>query len=446
MKKIILLLFVCVCINTLCVAQGNAVSKKQSDDLWNKADSSIKNTVKTSSATKDLNALERDKIKSVDIKDKPNFNPNGKGIDTTNLENLSTQPIVKGSKSVEKPREAKIILPAKTNVKKVEVVKEEMKPIVKDVKKEVVKEEINKVVEKKIEEKKVEKPITKIVEPVKSVINKDEDFSTQPIIKGKTTKPEIISKPVTKVSEKSKLDTTKSFKDFTFETQPIVGNNASYNRRNEPLPKTKEQIDDQIPVNRKPNNTNVNSMNINVKDAYAQYDKEADSLHTANKRRLDSIMKSLNISVPIVINPNDFIDIYVKGGGVILNNNSKLSDNISILHTGLLQREYNTKNDGVQRTEKKISKDELTKLAQYIVDMGFFDFNEDYDCTDEDAACNERLSKSPQPVPLQISLIVGARKNKVNIAFYAPNTEKNWVNYPTNLDKIMNAIYTVVEK
>ncbi len=457
MKKIIILVLVCIVINTLCVAQGSNVSKKQFDELWSKADSSIKNAVKTGSATKDLNALERDKIESVDIKDKPNFNPNGKGIDTSNLEDFSTQPIVKGSKIVEKPNQVKIILPAKTTVKKVDVANEEMKPIVKEVdivkepvktvvkKTEVVKESIKPIIKEEIKvEKKMEKPVIKIEESKTIIKINVEDFSTQPIVKGKSTQVEI-AKPIIE-TKKSKLDTTKNFKDFTFETQPIVGNNASYNRRNEPLPKTKEQIDDQIPVNRKSNNTNVNSMNINVKDAYAQYDKEADSLHTANKRRLDSIMKSLNISVPIVINPNDFIDIYVKGGGVILNSNSKLSDNISILHTGLLQREYNTKNDGVQRAEKKISKDELTKLAQYIVDMGFFDFNEDYDCADEDAACNARLTKSPQPVPLQISLIVGARKNKVNIAFYAPSTEKNWVNYPTNLDKIMNAIYTVVEK
>ena len=212
------------------------------------------------------------------------------------------------------------------------------------------------------------------------------------------------------------------------------------------MPKTKEQIDDAIPVNRKPNNTNVSNASVNVKEAYAQYDKEADSLHSANKRKLDSIMKSLNIKVPIVINPNDFIDIYVKGGGIILNGDSKLSDNISILHTGVVQREYKTKNEGVQRTEKKISKDELAKLAQYIVDMGFFDFEKEYDCAEADASCNTRMSKSPQLVPLQVSLIVGAQKNKINVAIYAPKTEKNWVNYPANLEKIMNAIYTIVER
>jgi len=439
MKKVASGFLMVFCFYASCVAQGNSISKKQFDELWKKADSSSKIIIKTGNSTKDLNALERDNIKSVDIKDKTNFNPNGKRVDTSNLEKLSTQPIVKGSRITEKVKEATIILPAKTEVvKKADVAKEPMKPIVKEDKK------VEKPIEKKadkIEEKKIEKPaFVKTSEPVKPAVKKEEDFSTQPIVKGKP------SGTVTSTPTKNKIDTTKNFKDFTFETSPIVGNGASYNRRNEPLPKTKEQIEDEIPVNRKPNNTNVNSAGINVKEAYAQYDKEADSLHTANKRRLDSIMKSLNIKVPIVINPNDFIDIYVKGGGVILNNDSKLSDNISILHTGLIQREYKTKNDGVQRSEKKISKDELTKLAQYIVDMGFFDFNEEYDCNDNDAACNARLIKTPQAVPMQISLVVGAQKNKVNIALYAPKTEKNWVSYPSNIEKIMNAIYTIVEK
>ncbi len=431
MKKVISAVLISFCMHALCMAQGS-LSKKQFDELWKKADSSTKIIVKTGNATKDLNAVERNSIQSVDIKDKTNFNPNGKKVDTSNLEKLSTQPIVKGVK-VEKAKEATIILPAKTDIaKKTEPVKEPMKPIVKDVVKE----------EKKIEKpevKKLEKPVTKVVEPVKPVIKKEEDFSTQPVVKGKP----INNTPAPKAN---KFDTTKNFREFTFESSPVVGNNASYNRKNEPMPKSKEQIDDEIPVNRKPNNTNVNNSGINVKEAYAQYDKEADSLHTANKRKLDSIMKSLNIKVPIVINPTDFIDIYVKGGGVVLNNDSKLSDNISILHTGLVQREYKTKNDGIQRSEKKISKDELTKLAQYIVDMGFFDFNEEYDCSDDDAACNARLSKTPQAVPMQVSLVVGSQKNKVNVAIYAPKTEKNWVNYPSNLEKIMTAIYTIVEK
>lgn len=420
MKKIISLLLVTVCIYTAGIAQKD-LSKKQFDELWNKADSSAKIIIKTGNTTKDLNAMERNNIEAVDIKQKTITNPNYefKKIDTSNLELFSTQPIVKGA-----PKTKPTVKPKATTETKPQTAAETNKPV-------------------------TPVKVTPAVETETKTKPKKEtgdEFSTQPIVKGKKSSTDNSAATVTTPAKKYNIDTTKSLKEFTFETAPIVNNNASYNRRNEPMPKSKEQIEEEIPVNRKPNNTNVDKDKSFMKEAYAQYDKEADSLHTANKRRLDSIMQALNIKVPVVINANEFIDIYVSGGGTLLNGDSKQYDRISILHTGVIQREYKTKNEGVQRTEKKISKDELTKLAQYMVDMGFLDFNKDYDCADEDADCNQRFGKSPQLVPLEVSLTAGQNKNKVKVAIYAPKTEMNMVNYPANLEKIMNAIYTIVEK
>ena len=416
MKRIISTILIGICFHNLSMGQAS-LSKKQFDELWNKADSAAKIIINTGNTTKDLNAIERNNIKSFDVKQKTVTNTNFKKVDTTNLEELSTQPIVKGVSSKNK---------SNTKSKDITDIKDENSST-----KELTSKALStkKNSETKISEKKYS----------------NDDFSTQPIVKGKMNKTESDNNTYTP-PKKIFIDKTKNYKEFTFETNPIVNNNTSYTRRDEPLPKSKEEIEEAIPVNRKSNNTNVNNDNSFMKEAYAQYDKEADSLHTANKRRLDSIMKSLNIKVPIVINSSDFVDIYVNGGGTIINNDSKMYDHISILHTGIVQREYKTKNDGVQRTEKKISKDELTKLAQYMVDMGFFDFKNEYDCADEDAACNQRFGKSPQVVPMEISLITGQRKNKVKVALFSPKTEKNTVNYPANLEKIMNAIYTIVEK
>lgn len=428
-NRLFLVILMLVVVNSMFAQTTKSTSTKQSfDELWEKA-----SNTKTGDVTKDLNALEKDKIKQIDVKEKNISNPNYnfKKIDTSNLEKFSTQPVIKGvpikiKNEVEKPKDKiKVETP---------IVKEQLP--VKNVEK--ITAPIKNAKEKEIP-KAVETPV------VKKQINTDE-FSTQPIIKGKKkeTTEQVIEKETP--TKKFAIDTTKRLKDFTFETAPVINNNASYNRKNEPLPKTQEQIEDAIPVNRKVNTTTIAKETAFAKEAYAQYDKEADSLHSANKMRLDSIMKALNIKVPVVINPTDFIDVYVNGGGALTDGNAKQYDRISILHTGIIQREYKTKNDGVQRTEKKISKDELTKLAQYIVDMGFLDFNKEYDCADEDAACNQRFSKSPQLVPLEITLTAGQRKNKVKVAIYAPKVEKNLVHYPPTLEKIMNAIYTIVEK
>lgn len=412
----------------------NANSVKAFDDLWEKT---AQGNGKTGNVTKDLNALEREKIKSIDVKEK-NLNPNAKKIDTSNLEIFSTKPIVKGatykSKTTDKPNEEAETTKSAIPVPPIKATKDTVKI------KEVVKPKI--VIQPN--------PDLKIKEEVKTKMDvkpqpKIDDFSTHPIVKGKKST-EAIENAVTERPNKVKMDTAKNVREFTFETSPVINKNASYNRRDEPMPKSKAQIEDEIPVNRKPNNTNIGKDDAFIKETYAQYNKEADSLHLANKRKLDSIMKSLNIKVPVVINPGDYIDIYVNGGGTLVTNDSKIYDRISILHTGVVQREYKTKNEGVQRMEKKISRDELTKLAQYIVDMDFFDFKEEYDCADNDAACSDRMKKSPQPVPMDISVTVGQRKNKVDVSLFTPKSEKNWVNYPANLEKIMNAVYAIVEK
>lgn len=136
------------------------------------------------------------------------------------------------------------------------------------------------------------------------------------------------------------------------------------------MPKSKAQIDDEIPVNRKPNNTNIDKDNSFVKEAYAL---KKLTQHTLIKK-IRQHYAIVEYKVPIVINSTEYVDIYVNGGGTLVNNDSKLSRPIfSILHTGIVQREWKTKNEGTQRTEKKISKDELTKLAQYGR-HGFFDF------------------------------------------------------------------------
>lgn len=401
-------------IATLSYGQSGNKASKEFEELWNKA---AKSTGKSDNVTKDLNTLEREKIEAVDIKDKY-LNPNAKKIDTSDLEKFSTQPIIKGQPVKSKPEEKPV------EIKK--EIKVEPKPTTPDTPKPSTKQ-----------------PIESKPKPEIKKQDTGNEFSTQPVIKGKKTVEESVPVKTPEPPKKFTLDTTKSLKDFSFETPPVINKNANYSRKDEPMPKSKQQIEDEIPVNKSSAATIDNSA---AKETYAMYNKEADSIHLANKQRLDSIMKSLNIKVPVVINPTEFIDIFMSGGGVIQNNDSRVLDRISILNSGVIQREFKTKTGNIQRTEKKISRDELTKLAQYIVDMGFLDFANEFDCADDDNECEARLKKSPQPVALSLSLTVGQKKNKIDVAFYSPKTDKNWVNYPSNLEKIINAILAIVEK
>lgn len=172
----------------------------------------------------------------------------------------------------------------------------------------------------------------------------------------------------------------------------------------------------------------------------------ADSIRNANKEWLDSTLTNLPKNKPVVINNDDRIEIFVSGGGFYAGVNAKIFDRLTIYYTGLVHREFKTKLQGEQVEEKMLSKDELKKLAQYIIDMGFFSFDNLYDCKEKDYDCNTRMKFKPEPVPLTISVAVGLRRKKIYISFFAPKIESNYVAYPTALENIVEAIYGVLIK
>lgn len=457
MKNIFLIILTAICY--ISFGQENITKKlnEQSKKEFKASDSTktkevlLKAEQPSGSSIKDLNALERDRIKNMDIK---KSNSTIEKNVNTNPDEFSTKPVIKGNSSttnkteknidieVEKP----ISVPVTTKEKKAEI---EIKAT--NTKKKTDKEILKELKEEKEAEIKKAKTENKAIEKSKE-IKKDIDFSTQPIIKNsKIEKKETPVKPTTEdktIKKYNTIDTTKSIKDFYFETTPISGSGSkpTYNMPN-PVKKDKVEQEAKIPVSNKVSAPDYTTgKDKELKASYDKYSQEADSIRKKNKQWLDSVLNSLPISAPVMVNQGEYIEIFVSGGGLVMGVNPKIYDRLSIFPTGIIQREYKTKLQGEQREEKKISKDELTKLAQYIVDMGFFDFNKDYDCLVKDKACISRMESSPQPIPLTISVVVGQRRNKVNVALYAPGLESNWVNYPKNLEKILNAIYSVIEK
>ncbi|MFN8294617.1 MAG: hypothetical protein U0T69_00365 [Chitinophagales bacterium] len=179
---------------------------------------------------------------------------------------------------------------------------------------------------------------------------------------------------------------------------------------------------------------------------YEKNKKTADSIKSIHKHWLDSTLSVLPAKKPVIINADDEIEIFITGGGLFTGVNPTIYNRLTIYNSGLVHKETKTKLQGESVEDKKIPKDALRKLAQYIIDLGFFDFNNLYDCDAKDKACNTRLKTNPEPTPLSIVVSVGARRKKIYVALYAPHMESNWVNYPANLEKIVNAIYDVAAK
>lgn len=167
----------------------------------------------------------------------------------------------------------------------------------------------------------------------------------------------------------------------------------------------------------------------------------ADSIKNTNKIWLDSLLSQKPASKKMVLYPTDAIEIVLTGGGLYNGINPTISDKITIYKSGLIQRVLKTKLQPETVTEKKISRKEQLKLAQFIIDMGFFEFNNTYDCTEKDYACKSRINSEPYPIPLTLIVSVGGRVKRTYVSLFAPHLESNWVNYPKKLEHIVNAIY-----
>jgi hypothetical protein len=276
----------------------------------------------------------------------------------------------------------------------------------------------------------------------------EENIITKPVIK--TTKPE---KPVkqtpleaeepqlpvkTTTKPKTNLDSMlkKPVKEFTFDTQPIINGktSATYSPDKPAKPEPKTYTNSKLTLEQEKQRL----------ETYNSYQREADSVRYKNQKWLDSVLAALQVKAPITVDPKDYIEIYLNGGGLISGSDPKLSDRVSIFQSGVIQREYNTRQQGDTRYEKKISREELRKLAQYIADMGFFEFKESYTCGG-DGSCLNRIKQNPLPRPMTITVAIGKRRHTVNVDIFAPG-EKNWVSYPLSLEKIIDAVNSVAEK
>lgn len=292
----------------------------------------------------------------------------------------------------------------------------------------------------------VKKQDSSIIEPPKKLIEDKnttiDEFSTSPILPNDNKKPtEIITNPASTIQTITDSLEKKPLKDFYFETEPIVIKNGK-TVSIEKAPQAEIKKVEEKPITYTPEQLELQKK----QEKYNQYQREADSIRYKNQKMLDSLLATLNVKVPVEVRAKDYIEIYVSGGGLYGGMNPKQYDRLMIYQNGLVQREYKSKLGGVQNYETKITKEELTKLAQYIVDMGYYDFEDEYVCDKDDVACKQRMQQNPSPIPLKISVSIGVRRKNIDIDFYAPKLEKKWIDYPNNLEKILNAIYSVTEK
>jgi hypothetical protein len=147
--------------------------------------------------------------------------------------------------------------------------------------------------------------------------------------------------------------------------------------------------------------------------------------------------------VPTSLSKKEFIKIYISGGGLKAGVNPKIKDIVTIDNSGFVKKDYESLLGGKYTYSKKVSKDDIIKLAEYIINKGFFDFPEEYVCI-EGCEKLETLS-GPKPIPLKIIVEVGAERHTVFVPIYAPEMEGYKSNYPKELTDIVDAIHDIAD-
>lgn len=141
------------------------------------------------------------------------------------------------------------------------------------------------------------------------------------------------------------------------------------------------------------------------------------------------------------IKSDDYMEIFISGGGYKNGVDARLHDRIMINNAGYIESYYESEISGVKKTVKTVKKEDLAEFVKWIAEKGFFDFKKEYDCYTTDAECKSRLNRRPQPIPLKIVVAVGQRRNVVVVPIFSPNIEKNYIEYPKELIQIVEAIY-----
>lgn len=262
--------------------------------------------------------------------------------------------------------------------------------------------------------------------------NDNTKANIQPQIETPKIKP--VTKPITEKAPITKNNNTEQLKPKSQTNIPIV--EAKFN------PIQKEKIE----IQPEPNFTlNINNLTpeevakmgvvYKIKLIEMQEQAKEQAKVDANTNNIRSSIKKNTI---VEIDKKSLVEIYVSGGGLKGGINPKIMDRIMINNNGVITKDYESKLGGKVTYSKKVPKDQIIKLAEYIIENGYFDFQETYTCN----GCTESLKYGPQPIPLKIIISVGEQRHTVSIPVYAPGMIEN-ANYPKELEKILSAIYDI---
>ena len=136
-----------------------------------------------------------------------------------------------------------------------------------------------------------------------------------------------------------------------------------------------------------------------------------------------------------------FIQIIYRPGGFYGGANPTTSPMVTINGDGEVTRTHRSLYGGTSSQTSFVAQDRVQELAKVIIDNGFFEMDDIYDCSPGDRECEESKHHYPPSVPLELEVIIDNYEKKVILTVYRENLV---VDHPATLDTILKAIGELV--
>lgn len=136
-----------------------------------------------------------------------------------------------------------------------------------------------------------------------------------------------------------------------------------------------------------------------------------------------------------------FIQIEMVGGGFFGGADPIYRNSLVIKTDGTVVRQIQTELQGLREYRYKISRQTLEDLFRFIEGKRFFEFQQGYNC--QSAACVKRMRETPRPVAFRLAVTYGERRKMVAVSIWEGPFGLPWVDYPNELNHIVQAIEKV---
>lgn len=146
-----------------------------------------------------------------------------------------------------------------------------------------------------------------------------------------------------------------------------------------------------------------------------------------------------------VENEQTFIEIAVIGGGFYGGLDPVIKDFTILRNTGVVVKEFESVNKGLMKTTTQVDREDMERFVKFIISKKFFDYENLYDCVTTD--CVKRKGKKPTPIPLRLSVQYGSLRKVVTVGIWGyDGTQKiKYIDYPDDIELIVDGLQQLVE-